>query len=115
MRRFLIAMVVVVLAGCSSSSSSGTPAGSSAAAGSELTVFAASSLTGAFTQIGTDFESANPGVHVVFNFGSSTDLATQIGSEGTADVFAAASGTAMDTVEKTPGCPTGRTSSRTSW
>src|SRR4029079_16325312 len=37
------------------------------------------------------------------NFGSSTDLATQIGSEGTADVFASASGTAMDTVEKDPG------------
>jgi molybdate transport system substrate-binding protein len=66
-------------------------------------VFAASSLTAAFTKIGTDFETANPGVHVTFNFGSSTDLATQIGSEGTADVFASASGTAMGTVEKDPG------------
>jgi molybdate transport system substrate-binding protein len=66
-------------------------------------VFAASSLTAAFTQIGTDFESANPGVTVTFNFGSSTDLATQISSEGTADVFASASGTAMDSVEKDPG------------
>jgi molybdate transport system substrate-binding protein len=60
-------------------------------------------LAEAFTQIGTDFEAANPGIHVVFNFGSSTDLATQIGSEGTADVFASASGTAMDTVAATPG------------
>jgi len=92
----------VVLAACSSSSTTSS-AGASAPGGSELTVFAASSLTGAFTQIGKDYEAANGGVHVVFNFGSSTDLATQIGSEGTADVFASASGTAMDTVEKTPG------------
>src|SRR5206468_4367009 len=53
--------------------------------------------------IGNDFESANPGTTVTFNFGSSTDLATQIGSEGTADVFASASGTAMDTVAQDPG------------
>jgi molybdate transport system substrate-binding protein len=94
MKRFLIWMTVV-LAACSSTMTSGGSAGST-----DLTVFAASSLTAAFTQIGTDFEAANPGVHVTFNFGSSTDLATQIGSEGTADVFASASGTAMDTVEK---------------
>jgi molybdate transport system substrate-binding protein len=64
--------------------------------GRELTVFAASSLTAAFTEIGNDFETANPGTTVTFNFGSSTDLAAQIESEGTADVFASASETAMD-------------------
>jgi molybdate transport system substrate-binding protein len=99
MKKPLLSFVVVALAACSSSSSS---SGSSAAS-TELTVFAASSLTAAFGQIGTDFEAANPGVHVTYNFGSSTDLATQIGSEGTADVFASASGTAMDTVEEDPG------------
>lgn len=98
MKRFLI-LGIVVLAACSSST---TSTGSSTPS-TDLTVFAASSLTAAFTKIGTDFEAANPGVHVTFNFGSSTDLATQIGSEGTADVFASASGTAMDTVEKEPG------------
>ncbi len=97
MKRYLI-LLTVVLAACSS-----TTASSGSAASTDLTVFAASSLTAAFTQIGTDFEAANPGVHVTFNFGSSTDLATQIGSEGTADVFASANGTAMDTVEKDPG------------
>ena len=96
MKRFLI-LVTVVLAACSSTTTS------SGTASADLTVFAASSLTAAFTKIGTDFEAANPGVHVTFNFGSSTDLATQIASEGTADVFASASGTAMDTVEKDPG------------
>jgi molybdate transport system substrate-binding protein len=95
----LIVLLTVVLAACSSTSS--TSSGSTAS--SDLIVFAASSLTGAFTQISTHFETANPGVHVTFNFGSSTDLATQITSEGTADVFASASGTAMDAVEKDPG------------
>lgn len=64
----------------------------------ELTVFAASSLAAAFTQIGSDFESANTGTTVTFNFGSSGDLAASIESEGTADVFASASGTYMDEV-----------------
>jgi molybdate transport system substrate-binding protein len=67
-----------------------------------LTAFAASSLEPAFTQIATDYEAAQD-VDVTFNFASSTDLAAQIQSEGTADVFAAASGTAMDSVEADPG------------
>src|SRR5262249_28690925 len=54
-------------------------------------------------KMGADYQAANAGTKVVFNFGSSTDLATQIGSEGTADVFASASGTAMDTVSSAPG------------
>jgi molybdate transport system substrate-binding protein len=94
-------LFVLALAACSSSTSS-TSTGS-ADGSTELTVFAASSLTAAFTQIGADFEAANPGKTVTFNFGSSTDLATQIASEGTADVFASASGTAMDAVAKDPG------------
>jgi molybdate transport system substrate-binding protein len=100
MTRLLFVTLVFALAACSSSSSS-TSAGSVEA--TDLTVFAASSLTAAFTQIGTDFDAANPGVQVVFNFGSSTDLAAQIASEGTADVFASASGTAMDAAAKDPG------------
>jgi molybdate transport system substrate-binding protein len=91
--------LVSVTVACSSSSSSS----SSAAASTQLNVFAAASLTDAFTKISQDYSVANPGTKVVFNFGSSTDLATQIGSEGTADVFASASGTAMDTVQSTPG------------
>lgn len=105
MKRVGVVAVVfagLVLGACSTSSSSNTgPSGTSGSA--ELTVFAASSLTAAFNQIGSDFESANPGTTVTFNYGSSTDLATQIASEGTADVFASASGTAMDTVAKNPG------------
>ena len=94
-----VVLATLVLGACSSSSSNGA----STSGSTELTVFAASSLTAAFNQIGSDFESANPGTSVTFNYGSSTDLATQIGSEGTADVFASASGTAMDAVAKDPG------------
>jgi molybdate transport system substrate-binding protein len=61
-------------------------------------VFAASSLTKAFGTIGSDFQAANPGVTVTFNFGSSSELAAQIESQGAADVFASASGMWMDDV-----------------
>ncbi len=64
-----------------------------------VTVFAASSLTDAFTEIGADFEAANPGTTVEFNFGSSSDLVTSIiGGDalGTADVFASADENNMD-------------------
>jgi molybdate transport system substrate-binding protein len=107
-RRLLIALCTLslVLGACSSSdddsgaSSSSTPPAESA----ELTVFAASSLTGAFKEaIGPDFEAANDGVTVTFNFAASDSLAGQIQSEGTADVFASASGTWMDAVEEDPG------------
>jgi molybdate transport system substrate-binding protein len=66
-------------------------------------VFAASSLSKAFDQIGQDFQTLYPDVRVTFDYGPSTDLAAQIQSEGTADVFASASGSAMDTAESDPG------------
>ena len=55
-----------------------------------LTVFAASSLADAFTEVGQAFEAANPGVKVVFNFAGSTALAEQILAGAPADVFASA-------------------------
>jgi len=55
-----------------------------------LTVFAAASLTDAFGEIATAFEAAHPGVKVVFNFGGSPTLATQLSEGAPADVFASA-------------------------
>jgi molybdate transport system substrate-binding protein len=63
-----------------------------------LTVFAAASLTDAFTQIGKDFEAANPGVTVKMNFGGSQTLRTQIEQGAQADVFASANTKEMDTL-----------------
>jgi molybdate transport system substrate-binding protein len=55
-----------------------------------ITVSAASSLAAAFEQIGRDFEAADPGVSVTFNFDASSALATQIVEGAPADVFASA-------------------------
>ena len=63
-----------------------------------LTVFAAASLTDAFTEIGKNFEAANPGVTVTFNFAGSQALRTQIEQGAPADVFASASGKEMTTL-----------------
>jgi len=57
----------------------------------DVTVFAASSLTAAFTEIGDAFMTANPDANVTFNFAGSSDLVTQINEGGApADVFASA-------------------------
>jgi molybdate transport system substrate-binding protein len=56
----------------------------------EITVFAASSLTDAFTEMAQAFEQANPGTAVILNFASSSQLAVQITEGAPADVFASA-------------------------
>lgn len=61
----------------------------------EITVFAASSLTDAFTALGEDFMAANPTVKVAFNFAGSSELSTQILQGAPADVFAAADTSTM--------------------
>lgn len=61
-----------------------------------LTVFAAASLTDAFTEIGHNFEAAHPGVNVAFNFAGSQTLSTQIMQGAPADVFASANATEMN-------------------
>jgi molybdate transport system substrate-binding protein len=102
--------LVALLAGACSSSSSSTAAapGSSAAAGGSasaagkvtgtVVVFAATSLTDAFNKIGTQFEAANPGVNVKFNYNGSSSLATSITQGAPADVFASAAPSNMKTV-----------------
>jgi len=55
-----------------------------------ITVFAASSLSAAYTTIGTDFEKTHPGVRVTFSFGGSSTLVAQIEQGAMGDVFASA-------------------------
>ena len=85
--------VATTLLGCSGSSS-----GSGTSGNGTINVFAASSLTEAFTTLGKQFESAHPGVKVVFNFGPSSGLSEQINQGAPADVFASASTKSMDEV-----------------
>ena len=103
MRRFAViaaGLAAVAAAGCSSSSSSAptSSASSSAPATGTITVLAASSLTGAFTQLGQQFEAAHKGDTVKFSFGPSSGLATQVTSGAPADVFASASTKTMQQV-----------------
>jgi molybdate transport system substrate-binding protein len=98
MRRFLACVLALpMLAACGGAVASDDDA-------TELTVFAAASLADTFGEaIGPGFEAANPGTDVTFNFAASDTLAGQIRSEGTADVFASASSSWMDEVEREPG------------
>jgi molybdate transport system substrate-binding protein len=100
-------MVALVLSACSSSSTSSPAAGSTSAAGTAsaagkvtgtVVVFAATSLTEAFDKIGAQFEAANPGVTVKFNYNGSSSLATSITQGAPADVFASAAPSNMKTV-----------------
>jgi molybdate transport system substrate-binding protein len=63
-----------------------------------LVVFAASSLTGAFGEIGHGFEGQHAGVTVTLNFAGSQALRTQIEQGAPADVFASAGPADMDTL-----------------
>jgi molybdate transport system substrate-binding protein len=71
---------------------------SSSTPSSTITVAAAASLTEAFTEIGKEFEATKPGTTVIFSFGSSATLATQIAEGAPVDVFAAANPATMETV-----------------
>jgi molybdate transport system substrate-binding protein len=122
LRRFTViystaaGLAVGALAACGSSApsassttskaaSAGSGAASSAAASgtagtTSITVFAAASLQGSFTQIGQQFEAAHPGTHVTFSFGPSSGLATQIINGAPASVFASAAPANMTQVVK---------------
>jgi molybdate transport system substrate-binding protein len=60
-----------------------------------VTVFAAASLTDAFTEVETVLEAANPGLDIVNNFAGSQGLVTQLTEGAPADVAAFASNSAM--------------------
>ncbi len=53
-------------------------------------MFAAASLTAAYTKIGEAFMTEYPGAKVTFNFAASSDLVMQINEGAPADVFASA-------------------------
>jgi molybdate transport system substrate-binding protein len=105
MRRILWSIVsaalLAPLAACGAVTPA-APAATSAPAAqtAELQVFAAASLTDAFSEIGKGFELANPGAKVTFNFAGSQQLAQQIGQGAPADVFASANQKQIDAAIK---------------
>ena len=72
----------LLLAGCGGSASGAPEQG--------LTVFAAASLEGAFTELGERFEAGHPGAEVSFSFAGSGDLVSQVAEGAPADVLATA-------------------------
>lgn len=81
------------------SPAAGSPAPNAPVSG-DVVVFAASSLTDVFQDMVADFQQANPNARLTFNFGSSSQLATQLGQGAKADVFASADTIQMDNAKK---------------
>lgn len=92
----LLTLVAVVVVACGPSDSTSNDSGTSLAG--SLTVSAAASLQGAFTDIEVAFEKAHPRLNVTVNFGASPTLAQQIIDAAPVDVFASADEATMEKV-----------------
>ncbi|MEH2449249.1 MAG: molybdate ABC transporter substrate-binding protein [Nostoc sp.] len=64
-----------------------------------LNVYAAVSLTNALNDIKTQYQSANPSVNVVYTFGASGTLLTQIQGGAPADIFISAATDQLDVLQ----------------
>jgi molybdate transport system substrate-binding protein len=97
----LVASLILTLALVSACDSNAPqPASAQSAPQTTLTVFAAASLTEAFSEIATAFEATHPGVDVTLNFAGSNTLRAQIEQGAQADVFASANIKEMDSLVK---------------
>lgn len=97
-----LAVVGLVAASCGSDEAADEPPATGAsdttdasgttvvATSGEVVVFAAASLTDAFTELGDAFGVANPDATVVSNFAASSELVAQIVEGAPADVYASA-------------------------
>lgn len=94
-----VVAATLVLSACGSSGNGATSASrtatqrtsTSTSLSGTVNVFAAASLKETFSKLGEEFQAAHPGTRIVFSFGPSSGLATQIGQGAPADVFASAS------------------------
>lgn len=95
----LLAVVAVLGVACGGDDDGGAGRGTEAGPqlSGELKVFAAASLTKPFTEAGKAFEGAHPGVKVIFSFGPSNTLASQVNEGAPADVLATADEATMKT------------------
>ena len=85
----IAATVALGLGGCASAPAA-SPSPIEVSLEGSITVFAAASLKGTFTELAEQFEAAHPGTTVELNFAGSADLVTQITEGAPADVFASA-------------------------
>lgn len=101
-----LSLMLTALSGCGNAApaaSQAAPAAASAeettAAPTELTVFAAASLTETLNEIAALYQEAAPDVTLVFNFDSSGTLKTQIAEGAVCDVFISAAPKQMDQLD----------------
>jgi molybdate transport system substrate-binding protein len=78
MKRLFLLLNLILIMGCRT------------APPEELTIFAAASLSDAFSELATAFEAQNEGAAIILNFAGSSQLAAQLGEGAPADVFAPA-------------------------
>jgi molybdate transport system substrate-binding protein len=88
-RQAVLGLGVLGLLGLATGTAGGSNAAATRPTGS-ITVFAASSLTEAFTRLGREFERRHPGTTVTLSLNGSPALANQIREGAPADVFASA-------------------------
>jgi molybdate transport system substrate-binding protein len=98
-------ILAILLSACGASAPTRSPAATAtptvtASEAVTVNVFAAASLTEAFSEIGKQVEAQHGGVTVVFNFAGSQQLAQQLAEGAPADVFASANQKQMDAVIK---------------
>ena len=96
----LSAISLAACGGSASNSSTASASGSGAPqkATGELKVLAAASLKASFTEIGTQLEKDNPGLHVTFDFQGSQTLVSSLSEGNEADVLATADEPTMNKV-----------------
>ena len=92
----LLSLVVAASCGSGDVSDDAGGSGGSRSEPTTLTVYAASSLTSTFEELGRRFEETHDGVTVEFSFAGSSDLVAQIQQGAPADVFASADPANMD-------------------
>ena len=92
----LAACMAASLTACSSGGVTDASANSDSGEPTELTVFAAASLTETLEQIAEDYKAVAPDVTLTFNFDSSGTLKTQIQEGADCDVFISAAQKQMD-------------------
>jgi molybdate transport system substrate-binding protein len=89
-RWFRVLAATLLVVGAVACGSSSKPADTSTPLHGELNVFAAASLTSAFTEFGDELEADNEGLTIENTFAGSQLLVTQIEQGAPADVFASA-------------------------
>jgi molybdate transport system substrate-binding protein len=99
----IIAIVILIsamiVAGCTSSTPADAPASNptpTPVPQTDITVFAAASLSAAFNRTAAQFEALHPGVNIVYSFDSSGTLQAQIEQGAQPDVFASAASSNMN-------------------